>query len=48
MKKLDNWRKYSLSEWRESENTVAAETDLDGEEISSDSDEIPVEVILKE
>ncbi len=40
MKKLDNWRKYSLSEWRESENTAAVETDLDGEEISSDSDEI--------
>jgi hypothetical protein len=39
MKKLENWRKYSLSEWRESEN-VTVETDMDGEEISSDSEEI--------
>jgi hypothetical protein len=40
MKRLDNWRKYSLSEWRESESTAAMETDLEGEEISSDSEEI--------
>ncbi len=40
MKKLNNWRKYSLSEWRESEITVAVGTDVDGEEISSDSDEV--------
>jgi hypothetical protein len=37
MKKLDNWRKYSLCEWRGSDNTAAVETDLDGEEIDSDS-----------
>ncbi len=40
MKKLDNWRKYSLCEWRESNNIVAAETDVTGEEIDSDLDEI--------
>jgi hypothetical protein len=39
MKKLENWRKYSLSEWRESE-TATVETDLEGEENSSDSEEI--------
>jgi hypothetical protein len=39
MKKLENWRKYSLSEWRESE-TATVETDLEGEEDSSDSEEI--------
>jgi hypothetical protein len=39
MKKLENWRKYSLSEWRRSEN-VTVETDVEGEEISSDSEEI--------
>jgi hypothetical protein len=39
MKKLDDWRKYSLSEWRRSEN-VAVETDVEGEEVSSDSEEI--------
>jgi hypothetical protein len=37
MKKLDNWRKYPLCEWRGSDNTAAVETDLDGEEIDSDS-----------
>jgi hypothetical protein len=40
MKKLNNWRKYLLSEWRESEITAAVGTDVDGEEISSDSDEV--------
>jgi hypothetical protein len=40
MKRLDNWRKYSLSKWREGDNTVAAETDVTGEESNSDSDEI--------
>jgi hypothetical protein len=39
MKKLDNWRKYSLSEWRKGENATV-ETDVEGEEISSDSEEI--------
>ena len=39
MKKLENWRKYSLSEWRKSES-VTVETDVEGEEISSDSEEI--------
>jgi hypothetical protein len=39
MKKLDNWRKYSLSAWRESEISTV-ETDLECEEISSDSEEI--------
>jgi hypothetical protein len=39
MKKLDDWRKYSLSEWRRGENVIV-ETDVEGEEISSDSEEI--------
>jgi hypothetical protein len=39
MKKLENWRKYSLSEWRESEDVIV-ETDVEGEEMSSDSEEI--------
>ncbi len=39
MKKLENWRKYSLSEWRKSES-VTVETDVEGEEGSGDSEEI--------
>jgi hypothetical protein len=39
MKKLENWRKYPLSEWRKSEN-VTVETDVEGEEGSSDLEEI--------
>jgi hypothetical protein len=39
MKKLENWRKYSMSEWRKSES-VTVVTDVEGEEISSDLDEI--------
>jgi hypothetical protein len=40
MKKLENWRKYSLSEWRESDKTIAAETDVTEGEAGSDLDEI--------
>ncbi len=39
MKKLENWRKYSLSEWRKSES-VTVETDVEDEEVNSDSEEI--------